>query len=95
MGDEFDANRRSRYDDQQKNDGLAAVRSPRATTDVKTSAAQHGVSMPAHNPSLFIFTNPRRHIAKLHKRVRISSSHGRRFIAVRLTPAISKFLGDN
>lgn len=51
--------------------------------------------MPAHNPSLFIFTNPRRHIAKLHKRVRISSSHGRRFIAVRLTPAISKFLGDN
>lgn len=38
------------------------------------------------------FPSPRRRVADLNKRARVSSSYGRRFVAVRLTPAISKFV---
>jgi hypothetical protein len=67
---------------------------PWVTTDIKTSAAQHGVSMPVINLSLSPFPNPRRRLATFHKDTKRSSRYGRRYVAVRLTPAISKFFGD-
>jgi hypothetical protein len=67
---------------------------PWVTTDIKTSAAQHGVSMPVINLSLYPFPNPRRRLATFHKDAKRSSRYSRRYVAVRLTPAISKFFGD-
>jgi hypothetical protein len=49
--------------------------------------------MPVGDLSLSPFPNPRRVIlANLYKRAKVSSSYGRRVVAVRLTAAISKFV---